>query len=291
MNFYKKYLAHTLIILLFIIASGLWYKIYAVSPNNPYLKVVFLDVGQGDSIYIETPDGHQMLIDGGVDGRVLSKLSEVMPYGDRSIDVVLATHADKDHIGGLSDVLDNFQVDIFIENGVEGDTSIYKNLEQKILNNKIKKVIARRGNSIVLDKEKNIHFDILFPDRDVTKLESNEGSIIGKLIYNNESFLFTGDAPIYTENLIRWNESDSFLKSQVLKLGHHGARTASSLPWLESVKPDITIVSAGKDNQYGHPSKEVLDRLADLKIPYLATYNKGNIVLETDGVKIKSSQL
>jgi competence protein ComEC len=291
MNFYKKYLAHTLIILLFIIASGLWYKIYAVSPNNPYLKVVFLDVGQGDSIYIETPDGHQMLIDGGVDGRVLSKLSEVMPYGDRSIDVVLATHADKDHIGGLSDVLDNFQVDIFIENGVEGDTSIYKNLEQKILNNKIKKVIARRGNSIVLDKEKNIHFDILFPDRDVTKLESNEGSIIGKLIYNNESFLFTGDAPIYIENLIRWNESDSFLKSQVLKLGHHGARTASSLPWLESVKPDITIVSAGKDNQYGHPSKEVLDRLADLKIPYLATYNKGNIVLETDGVKIKSSQL
>ena len=132
MNFYKRYLAHILIILLFTIASSLWYKIYAVSPNNPYLKVVFLDVGQGDSIYIEAPGGHQMLIDGGVDGRVLSKLSEVMPYGDRSIDVVLATHADKDHIGGLPDILDNFQVDTFIENGAGGDTSIYKNLEQKI---------------------------------------------------------------------------------------------------------------------------------------------------------------
>lgn len=286
MNFYKKYLAHILIILLFTIASSLWYKIYAVSPNNPYLKVVFLDVGQGDSIYIEAPDGHQMLIDGGVDGRVLSKLSEVMPYGDRSIDVVLATHPDADHIGGLPDVLDNFQVDTFIENGAESDTKIYKNLEQKILNNKIKKVIAKRGNSIILDKYKNIHFDILFPDRDVTKLESNEGSIVGKLVFGDESFMFTGDAPVYIENLIKWNESNLTLKSQVLKLGHHGARTSSSLPWLESVKPEIAIVSAGKDNRYGHPSKEILDRLADLKIPYLVTYEKGNIVFETDGSNI-----
>ena len=126
----------------------------------------------------------------------------------------------------------------------------------------------------------------MFPDRDVSKLESNEGSIVGKLVYGDESFMFTGDAPVYTENLIKWNESDSALKSQVLKLGHHGARTASSLPWLESVKLDVAIVSAGKDNQYGHPSKEVLDRLADLKIPYLATYDKGNIVFETDGINI-----
>jgi competence protein ComEC len=283
MERHKKYLPHLLIVFLFLIASGLWYNLYAASPNNNYLKVVFLDVGQGDSIYIETPDGHQMLIDGGPDAGVISKLSEVMPFGDRSIDVVVATHPDADHIGGLPQVLDTYEVSTFIENGVTSDTKVYQNLEQKILKNKIKKIIALRGNSILLDKEKNIHFDILFPDRDVSNFDSNDASIVGNLVYGNESFILTGDATIYTENLIKWNESNSTLKSQVLKLGHHGSHTSSSLPWLESVNPEISIISAGKDNRYGHPHKDILERLKDLKIPYLATYEKGNIIFKTDG--------
>jgi len=283
MERHKKYLPHLLIIFLFLIASGLWYNLYAASSNSNYLKVVFLDVGQGDSIYIETPDGHQMLIDGGPDARVLSQLSQVMPFGDRSIDVVVATHPDADHIGGLPQILDTYEVSTFIENGVTSNTKVYQNLEQKILKNKIKKIIALRGNSILLDKEKNIHFDILFPDRDVSNFDSNDASVVGKLVYGNESFMLTGDATVYTENLIKWNESDAILKSQVLKLGHHGSHTSSSLPWLESVNPEISIISAGKDNRYGHPHKDILERLKDLKIPYLATYEKGNIIFKTDG--------
>lgn len=286
MERHKKYLPYLLIVILFLIISGLWYNLYAASSNN-YLKVVFLDVGQGDSIYIETPDGHQMLIDGGPDASVISNLSEVMPFGDRSIDVVLATHPDNDHIGGLSEVLDTYEISTFIENGVTADTKIYQNLEQKIVNNKIKKVVAMRGNSIMLDYEKNIHFDILFPDRDVSNFDSNDASIVGRLVYGNESFMLTGDATTYTENLIKWNESNQTLKSQVLKLGHHGSRTSSSLPWLESVNPDISIISVGKDNRYGHPHKDILERLKDLKIPYLATYDKGNIFFKTDGVKLE----
>jgi len=283
MERHKKYLPHLLIIFLFLIASGLWYNLYAASSNSNYLKVVFLDVGQGDSIYIETPDGHQMLIDGGPDARVLSQLSQVMPFGDRSIDVVVATHPDADHIGGLPQILDTYEVSTFIENGVTSNTKVYQSLEQKILKNKIKKIIALRGNSILLDKEKNIHFDILFPDRDVSNFDSNDASVVGKLVYGNESFMLTGDATVYTENLIKWNESDAILKSQVLKLGHHGSHTSSSLPWLESVNPEISIISAGKDNRYGHPHKDILERLKDLKIPYLATYEKGNIIFKTDG--------
>ena len=283
MERHKKYLPHLLIIFLFLIASGLWYNLYAASSNSNYLKVVFLDVEQGDSIYIETPDGHQMLIDGGPDARVLSQLSQVMPFGDRSIDVVVATHPDADHIGGLPQILDTYEVSTFIENGVTSNTKVYQSLEQKILKNKIKKIIALRGNSILLDKEKNIHFDILFPDRDVSNFDSNDASVVGKLVYGNESFMLTGDATVYTENLIKWNESDAILKSQVLKLGHHGSHTSSSLPWLESVNPEISIISAGKDNRYGHPHKDILERLKDLKIPYLATYEKGNIIFKTDG--------
>lgn len=289
MQNYKKYLPHTLISILFFVAIGLWYNLYATSPNgnNNYLKVAFLDVGQGDSIYIETPDGHQMLIDGGPDASVLSRLSEVMPYGDRSIDVVLATHQDADHIGGLPQVLDNFEVSSFIENGATSNTKIYKSLEDRISKNKINKTIATRGMSILLDKEKNIHFDILFPDRDISKLDSNEGSIVGKLVYGNESFMFTGDAPNYTENLIKNNESDAVLKSQVLKIGHHGSHTSSSLPWLKSVNPEVAIISAGLNNRYGHPHKETLDKLLNLKIPYLSTYEKGTIIFKTDGLSLE----
>lgn len=287
MKQHKRYLPHILITVLFIITSGLGYNIYASDKNNLYLKVAFLDIGQGDAVYIEAPNGRQILIDGGPDARVISKLSEVMPFGDRSIDVVIATHPDADHIGGLPDVLDTYTVSTFIENGAISNTKIYKNLEQKILNNKINKIIASRGNSILLDDEKNIHFDILFPDRDVSKLDSNDGSIVGKLIYGTQSFMLTGDATTYTENLIKWNEDNTTLKSNVLKLGHHGSHTSSSLPWLESVNPEIAIISAGKDNRYGHPHKDILERLKDLKIPYLATFEKGTIFFKTDGVSLQ----
>jgi len=282
----RKHLPYILIMILFSIALGLWYDICVVSPNAKYLKVAFLDIGQGDSIYIETPDGHQMLIDGGPDARVISKLSEVMPYGDRSLDVVLATHPDSDHIGGLPEVLNTYTVSNFVDNGMASDTKIYKSLQDKISANKINKIIAVRGKSIMLDKEKNIHFDILFPDRDISNLDTNDGSIVGRLVYGNESFMLTGDAPIHTENIIEFNETKETLHSQILKLGHHGSHSSSSESFLEAVNPDIAIISAGKNNRYGHPHKDVLDRLLNLHIPYEATYVKGTIIFKSDGTKI-----
>ena len=139
---------------------------------------------------------------------------------------------------------------------------------------------------IILDDKKNIYFDILFPDRDVSKMDSNDGSIVGKLVYGNNSFMLTGDATTYTENLIEWNENGETLNSDVLKLGHHGSRTSSSILWLEKVSPSIAIVSAGKDNRYGHPHKELLDRLSTLHIPFLNTADIGNIIFKSDGVKL-----
>lgn len=259
--------------------------------NNHYrgntLKVAFLDIGQGDSIYIESPNGRQMLIDGGPDNKVMQALSKVMPFGDRSIDLVLATHADADHIGGLSQVIDNYKVSQFISNGVSSDTDKFNELEDKVKEKKVKQVIAQKPMRIILDQNKNIYFDILFPDRDVSKFtETNDGSIVGRLVYGNESFMLTGDATRYTEHLIMETENSASLHSQVLKLGHHGSRTSSSELFLEKVNPEIAIISAGKKNRYGHPHKEVLDLLEKLKIPYLATYKDGTIILKTDGTKI-----
>jgi beta-lactamase superfamily II metal-dependent hydrolase len=228
-----------------------------------------------------------MLIDGGPNDAVLAQLSKIMPWGDRSIDIVLATHADADHIGGLASVIRQYSVPRVIENGATSKTRTFENLENTISENKVEKIIARRGMHIILDSQKNIYFDILFPDRDVSKFtESNDGSIVGRLVYGKESFMLTGDATKYTENLIMHNESSDALHAQVVKLGHHGSHTSSSELWLEKVNPEISIISAGKNNRYGHPHKEVLDLLSTLHIPYLATYQKGTIIFQTDGVSL-----
>lgn len=284
----RKYLPYLLLILLVILITFIWF--FVLKPkNNNYLKVVFLDVGQGDAIYIEAPNGRQMLIDGGPDSTLLARLSKVMPFADRSIDMLVATHPDLDHIGGFPLLLDNYKVTSIIENGAVGTSKESISLEEKILKKNINKIIAKKGMHIILDDKRNIYFDILFPDRDVNSLESNEASIVGKLVYGENSFLFTGDASLYTENLIEWNESDNTLETDVLKLGHHGSRTSSSLLWLEKVNPEVAIISVDKGNKYGHPHKELLDRLASLKIPFLSTGDLGNIIFESDGSKLVSS--
>jgi competence protein ComEC len=285
MKYFKKYLPHILIVFLIIIAINIVYFAYYSSSNN-YLKVAFLDVGQGDAIYIEAPNGKQMLVDGGAGIEILPSLIKVMPAFDKSIDMIIVTNPDQDHIGGLVKVLKNYKIGMIIEPGTESDTLIYQNLRNEILKNKIPKRIGKSGMHIVLDDKENIYFNILFPDRDVSSWDRNDGSIVGKLVYKNKSFLLMGDATKYTENLIMWNENLKNLKSDVIKLGHHGSNTSSSLLWLETVDPDIAIISAGENNRYGHPHKSVLDSLKFLNIPYLATYEKGNIILKTDGEKI-----
>ena len=278
----KRYIP---VISLFILMIVIWFFIFIYNQKNDYLKVVFLDVGQGDAIYIEAPNGRQVLIDGGPDAKLLASLAKVMPFADRSIDMLIATHNDMDHIGGFPLLLDNYKITSIIENGAISNTKTSSILEEKIEKKKMNKIIANRGMRIVLDDKKNIYFDILFPDRGVSKMDSNDGSIVGKLVYGENSFMFTGDATIYTENLIEWNEKEDTLKADVLKLGHHGSKTSSSILWLEKVDPEVAIVSAGKANKYGHPNQEVLDRLKSLKIPFLNTAQMGNIIFKSDGVK------
>jgi len=288
MKYFKKYLPYILLFLLLLL--GFWLLYITYLPQNQYLKVIFLDVGQGDSIYIEAPNGKQMLIDGGNGDNILPNLIKVMPPFDRSIDVVVVTNPDLDHIGGLVKVLDAYDVDIIFEPGSTPDTLIYQNLENEIENKKIDRKIAKRGIDIILDEKENIYFDILFPDRDVSTWETNDGSIVGKLIYNDISFMLMGDATKYTENLILWNEKEETLRSDVLKLGHHGSHTSSSVLWLEKVKPQIAIISAGKNNHYGHPHEDILQNLKFLSIPYLTTYEEGNIIFKTDGKELVISK-
>lgn len=286
MKNFSKYLPYIFTTSCIILVVGILYVVYHRNHKSNILTVAFLDIGQGDAIYIEAPNSKQILVDAGPGPIVLQKLAQIMPFADRSIDMLVVTNPDKDHIAGFVDVLEKYKVGYILEPGTPKDTLIYKKLEEEITTHNVKKDLARRGMHVVLDKEKNIYFDILFPDRDVSTWSPNDGSIVGKLIYGSESFMLMGDATKGTENLVIKNENESSLRSQVLKLGHHGSRTSSSNEWLKVVHPDVAIISAGLHNRYGHPHQEVLDSLTSLHIPYLATYQKGNIVFKTDGAKL-----
>ena len=286
MEHFRKYLPYILAgPIALTIAIGSWY-VLIFSHRPHYLKVAFLDIGQGDSVYIEAPNGKQMLIDGGPGATVLARLAKVMPFADRSIDILLATLSDADHIAGLSDVIDHYKVNAIIENGIAGTTQTFQTLQAEVQKHNIKKLIARRGMRVVLDQKAGVYFDILFPDRDMSNATSNDGSIVGKLTYGKESFMLTGDATKVSELLIMQHGNTQSLHVQVLKLGHHGSKTASSESWLEAVHPDVAIISAGLHNRYGLPSQDILDRLALLHIPYLATYKQGTIIFKTDGLKM-----
>lgn len=249
--------------------------------------VAFLDVGQGDAIFIESPSGNQVLVDGGVGRGVLREISKVMKFYDRSLDVVVATHPDADHVGGLVDILENYEVDLFLEPGVESDTDIYESLKTQVgkleSGGKIKKILARAGMQI--DLGGGAFLEILFPEKDVSGWETNTASIVARLVYGENEFLLTGDSPSAIENYLVYKKYN--LESDVLKLGHHGSRTSSSDNFVRAVNPEYAVVSSGKDNRYGHPHQEVLALLEKLNIKTLRTDTSGSIIFKSDGVNLK----
>lgn len=258
-----------------------WYAVFAESRQR--LEVDFLDVGQGDALFIQAPNGNQVLVDGGPNNAVLRELSKVMPFYDRSIDMVIESHPDSDHINGLVEVLRRYKTDLVMESGVESESIAYQELKNLIREKKIQYIFARRGMRVNLGDE--IYLDILFPDRDVSNWDTNDSSIVAKLVYANNSFLLTGDSPDKIEKFLVSLDGNK-LRSNVLKVSHHGSRTSTSEMFLGYVKPDYTVISVGRDNKYNHPHQEILDRLNQFQIPILRTDEKGTIKIKSDGENI-----
>ncbi|MES2087735.1 MAG: ComEC/Rec2 family competence protein [Patescibacteria group bacterium] len=245
-----------------------------------------LDIGQGDAIFIEAPNGNQMLIDGGPPKTVLSALRKVMPFYDRSIDMLMVTNPDADHMAGFIDVLKSFKVGEVIEPGTNSPSATYAELERTIKEKKVPQVVARRGEIIWLDKKAGVGFYVLFPDRDILGLATNDGSIVGRLVYGNTSVMFTGDSPSNIEHYLVALDGEK-LKSDVLKVGHHGSRTSTSEEFVGVVDPTMAIISDGKDNKYGHPHQETLDTLEKFGVKVFRTDQVGTIILKSDGETIR----
>ncbi len=264
-----------------IIAAGI--LVWALWPSQENLQISFLDIGQGDSIYIRSPSGKDMLIDGGRSSVVLQRLSAVMPWHDRHIDIVLATHPDADHIGGLPDILKRYEVGMLVESGAPTKNAIQGELQRLAKEKHVENVIAKRG--MVFDLGAGAEFDVLYPDRDMSKeKDTNSASIVGQMRYGSTTVMLTGDSPKSVETYLV-SLDGSKLKSDILKAGHHGSRTSSGEAYVKVVAPEYAIISAGKDNRYGHPHQEVVDVFQRLGVEMLRTDEDGTIRFESDSKK------
>jgi len=262
----------------------IWFFVFTENREHK-LRVVFLNVGQGDSIFIQAPNGNSALIDGGPpNGKVLSELGSVMSFFDRDIDVVIATHPDQDHIGGLPEVFSRYHVGALFESGLTSENGVYSAMEKEAEKDGTQKILARGGEKIKLAQ--NVILEILYPDKNFPpRAETNSTSVVVKLTYGNESFLFTGDLPQEQENELV-QKYGTVLHANVLKFGHHGSKTSNSSGFFSVVAPEYGVVSVGEENKYGHPNKEVLDLAEQDKIKVLRTDIEGRIVFETDGVSL-----
>ena len=248
------------------------------------LNVSFLNIGQGDSIYIEAPSGRQVLIDGGPNSVVLRELSKVMPWYDRTLDVVVPTHPDADHIGGLIDILARYKISYIVHSDVEGDTATAKTLVEEMAREGAKQIIARRGQIIELGG--GAYLEVLAPDRSVKHVDTNTGCVIARLVYGKTSFMLSCDAPKEIENyLVQLDGSD--LHSDVLKAGHHGSKNSSSLLFLGFVNPTYGVFSRGCNNKYGHPAPETAALFARFEISTSDTCKDGTITFVSDGNTVK----
>lgn len=245
---------------------------------GPILKVYFFDVGQGDSIFIRTPEGKDVLIDGGPDGTVLERLGETLPYWDRKIDLMVLTHPHADHIQGLDEVLKNFSVGEVIETDLKNPTPEENYFNKLVASDGAVEEKAIKGEKINLGSD--LDFEILYPLTYQAEEENiNDYSVVIKMIYKGRSFLFTGDATSEVEAQIL----DQNLDSDFLKVGHHGSRYSSSQKFLEAVSPIISIISVGEGNSYGHPTADTLNRLNTVGSRVLRTDKAGTVEVDVGG--------
>ncbi len=274
-----------LITILVLVVYFVFSHVYSSGKN--VLEVTFLDVGQGDATLIESPLGTQVLVDGGRDRVVLRELTSVLGFFDRSIDVIVATHPDLDHIGGLVDVLDRYEVRTVIMTENKSDTPAYEAFLDRIKAENATVIFAKRGQvfDLGLGSAGSTTLTVLFPDRNVETLESNTSSIVVQLQYGETEFLLTGDSPIAIEEYLVSLGSE-LLQSDVLKAGHHGSRTSSSEGFVEAVMPKYAVFSVGKDNTYGHPHKEVVGRFAAHDTITKNTADLGSIFMTSDGISV-----
>ena len=250
--------------------------VYALVGDEGELRVSFIDVGQGDSEFIELPNGETLLIDAGTNETGADVVNYIESLGYSSIDYVVGTHPHEDHIGGLDDVIRTFDVESVYMPKVTADTKTFEDVLDAVAEKGLSINTAKAGVSIVDGEDLSVK--MLAPVLDEYD-NTNDYSAVIKVVYGDTSFLFTGDAEQYAEDLITGD-----VDSDVLKVGHHGSSTSTGEAFLERVSPSYAVISCGFDNSYGHPHTETIEKLGG--IPVFRTDEMGTIVATSDGSEI-----
>lgn len=270
-----------------LIAAILIWSVVVTMPDDK-LHVSILDIGQGDAILIQTPSHQNILIDGGPSPQAIDlELSKKLPFWDRTIDLVICTQPQADHVTGLVEVLQRYEVKQVLEPGVSYNSSIYDEWLELVEEKQIKHDLARTGQEI--DLGDGIKLEILNPPSKFfagTSSDVDNNGVVVRLSLGEVSFLLTADIREEAEFELIGQRAN--LKSTVLKVAHHGSKTSTSPEFLAVVDPQIAVISVGADNHFGHPSPEVVDRLqqriGEEKI--YRTDNDGTIEFITDGEKL-----
>jgi competence protein ComEC len=277
-----------LLILCIAFNYGIWSSVWHANP--PRLRISVLSIGQGDSILIQGPTGITILIDGGPDRSVLRQLGQELPLFSEAIDLVVETHPDTDHIAGLAPVFDQYAISYFMSPGMPDRSQASLSLRAAVTSESgVTTFIARRGMRIHIGG--GAYADVLYPDRNVSKGDTNSASVVMHIVYGKTSFMLTGDLPSPIEDyLVRLeavanteNGTNRTLHSDVLKAGHHGSKNSTDDIWLAAVHPSMVAISAGKDNTYGHPNPETLARVRQEGANLFSTIDRGTLHFISDG--------
>ncbi len=269
-------------LLFLIIINVIIFYAVSFSDNKGLLKVTFLDVGQGDAIFIESPDGNQILIDSGANKNISNVLSRVMPFYDRSIDVLVATHPDQDHIGGFPEILKRYKVGRYFDDGLVGETATFKEISNELLDKNVDE--EKLVKDEIIDLGDGVFLKVFYPNIKLEGDDTNKNSVVLKLIYGDTSVLLTGDIPTDVEKYLAMTEGEN-LNSDILKVAHHGSKNSLSEEFFSVVSPEYSIISASKNNSFGHPHKEIIDALNNIGTNILRTYEMGDITFVSDGDK------
>lgn len=289
-----NYIFGILLLLLILV----WSLVASESDKNMHL--IACDVGQGDAILV-TQGSTQILVDGGQGKRVVDCLSEYIPFSDRKIELVIVTHPQVDHFGGIIDVLDSYQVESIMIPNIISSSKEYQLLGKSITESQVRIIDPSKIEEISLGL---IHLEIVHPDSayfasnasDLVDLSAenvlgsmttdndpNDFSIVANLRLGEFDAIFTGDiGPAVIDDVISTGE---LVDVEYIKVPHHGSKNGLTRELLESVSPEIAVISSGKDNRYGHPHKEIIDLLSEYGVKVLRTDELGSIEVVTDGEK------
>jgi competence protein ComEC len=255
---------------------------HSITISDKKFHLIFCDVGQGDGIFIRTPDGHDIVIDGGPgDFSMTDCLSRHMPFWDRDLDAVYLTHPDADHLTGLIEVVKTYNIKYFGTSNAPKDTEVYKELIKNISDKKLEIHYLRRGDRVVTND--GMRMQILWPSKEFANsksLETNDYSLVHLLEFGDFRAVLTGDVPsIYLNSLM-----PLIGRIDVFKPPHHGSRTGIDAFTFQHTVPKYAVLSFGAKNRYGHPNIEVLNLIKEAKIPYLSTID-GDVEIVSDGKK------